>query len=136
MYSQNGYGTPFQGQQSYFQPGNNYVMPMIYGRMVNSEADIFPNQIPNDGSAAYFPSTDGTKIYMRAWQKDGQVMRVSYSLDRQPQQSSQSVDQQPSNQAPTRDTQMDKLTALVSQLAQSVIAMSDKFDKLEKSLTE
>ena len=132
----NNYGTPFQNP-GYVQPYNNYIMPMIYGRMVNSEADIFPNQIPNDGSAAYFPSTDGTKIYMRAWQKDGQVMRVSYSLDRQPQQQpSQSVDQQPSNQAPTQDTQMDKLTALVSQLAQSVIAMSDKFDKLEKSLTE
>lgn len=131
----NNYGTPFQNP-GYVQPYNNYIMPMIYGRMVNSEADIFPNQIPNDGSAAYFPSTDGTKIYMRAWQKDGQVMRVSYSLDNQivqQNQTNQQPSQQQNNQAPSQD---DQLVSVLTQLSQNMNAMMERLDKLEKSLTE
>lgn len=83
MGTANPFGRP---QQSYYQPVNmnTYAMPMVYGRMVNSEADILPNQIPNDGSASYFPSSDGSKIYFRAWQQDGTIMKKTYILTEEP----------------------------------------------------
>lgn len=130
MGTANPFGRP---QQSYYQPVNmnTYAMPMVYGRMVNSEADILPNQIPNDGSASYFPSSDGSKIYFRAWQQDGTIMKKTYILTEEPV--SQSVNAPA--QAP-QPQQNDQLTAVLSQLAQNMGVMAERFNSLEKALTE
>lgn len=135
MGTANPFGRP---QQSYYQPVNmnTYAMPMVYGRMVNSEADILPNQIPNDGSASYFPSSDGSKIYFRAWQQDGTIMKKTYILTEEPVAQPVNTPIQPQAQQAQQPQQNDQLTAVLSQLAQNMGVMAERFNSLEKALTE
>lgn len=145
-----GTANPFsRPQQSYYQPMNmnTYAMPMVYGKMVNSEADILPNQIPNDGSASYFPSSDGSKIYFRAWQQDGKIMSKTYILEdviassqmtQTPQnmavqpQTSQTQPQQPV----LPKVEENQLATVLTQLSNNMNLMADRLANLEKTFTE
>lgn len=140
-----GTANPFsRPQQSYYQPMNmnTYAMPMVYGKMVNSEADILPNQIPNDGSASYFPSSDGSKIYFRAWQQDGKIMSKTYILEdviasSQMTQTPQNMAVQPQNQQPVQQkTEENQLANVLAQLSNNMNLMADRLANLEKTLTE
>lgn len=134
---------PFQPNQRMYAPFNNniYAMPMVYGKMVNNENEILPQQIPNDGSMAYFPTSDGTRIYGRAWQADGKIMPVTYVLEQsvqQPQTTVQQMDmqipQQPVQQA-QQQTQPD-LAQVLTQVSKSMDLVAEKLTHLEKTLTE
>ena len=143
-----GTANPFsRPQQSYQQPMNmnTYAMPMVYGKMVNSEADILPNQIPNDGSASYFPSSDGSKIYFRAWQQDGKIMSKTYILEdviasSQMTQTPQNMAVQPQNaqiqQPVQKKTEENQLANVLAQLSNNMNLMADRLANLEKTLTE
>lgn len=143
-----GTANPFsRPQQSYYQPMNmnTYAMPMVYGKMVNSEADILPNQIPNDGSASYFPSSDGSKIYFRAWQQDGKIMSKTYILEdviasSQMTQTPQNMAVQPQTsqiQQPVQPkVEENQLTNVLTQLSNNMNLMADRLANLEKTLTE
>lgn len=143
-----GTANPFsRPQQSYYQPMNMnpYAMPMVYGKMVNSEADILPNQIPNDGSASYFPSSDGSKIYFRAWQQDGKIMSKTYILEdviasSQMTQTPQNMAVQPQNsqvgQPVQQKNEENQLTNVLTQLLNNMNLMADRLANLEKTLTE
>lgn len=143
-----GTANPFsRPQQSYYQPMNmnTYAMPMVYGKMVNSEADILPNQIPNDGSASYFPSSDGSKIYFRAWQQDGKIMSKTYILEdviasSQMTQTPQNMAVQPQNsqvgQPVQQKTEENQLANVLTQLSNNMNLMADRLANLEKTLTE
>lgn len=129
---------------------NIYQMPMIYGRMINSENDIYPNQIPNDGSMAYFPTADGTKVYARAWRPDGTIMPVTYVLDQSV--AMQNTMQQPQNQQmqfqqtqvqqqtqpvqQVQQSQQPDLSQVLTQVSQAINSMTEKLANLEKTLTE
>lgn len=143
-----GTANPFsRPQQSYYQPMNmnTYAMPMVYGKMVNSEADILPNQIPNDGSASYFPSSDGSKIYFRAWQQDGKIMSKTYILEdviasSQMTQTPQNMAVQPqtfqTQQPVQQKTEENQLANVLAQLLNNMNLMADRLANLEKTLTE
>lgn len=143
-----GTANPFsRPQQSYYQPMNmnTYAMPMVYGKMVNSEADILPNQIPNDGSASYFPSSDGSKIYFRAWQQDGKIMSKTYILEdviasSQMTQTPQNMAVQPQNsqvgQPVQQKTEENQLANVLAHLSNNMNLMADRLANLEKTLTE
>lgn len=143
-----GTANPFsRPQQSYYQPMNmnTYAMPMVYGKMVNSEADILPNQIPNDGSASYFPSSDGSKIYFRAWQQDGKIMSKTYILEdviasSQMTQTPQNMAVQPQTSQTQQPVQPkveeNQLTNVLTQLSNNMNLMADRLANLEKTLTE
>lgn len=143
-----GTANPFsRPQQSYYQPMNmnTYAMPMVYGKMVNSEADILPNQIPNDGSASYFPSSDGSKIYFRAWQQDGKIMSKTYILEdviasSQMTQTPQNMAAQPQNPQTQQPVQQkveeNQLANVLAQLSNNMNLMADRLANLEKTLTE
>lgn len=143
-----GTANPFsRPQQSYYQPMNmnTYAMPMVYGKMVNSEADILPNQIPNDGSASYFPSSDGSKIYFRAWQQDGKIMSKTYILEdviasSQMTQTPQNMAAQPQNSQVGQPVQPkveeNQLANVLAQLSNNMNLMADRLANLEKTLTE
>lgn len=53
----------------------------IMGRTVMSDADIAANDVPMNGSPAYFPRQDGTVIYARQWNPDGSITTVRYIPD-------------------------------------------------------
>lgn len=120
------YPAPYQGNQiNYgpFQPMNtqqqNVQQPQpqpqvlqISGRMVNSADDILPNEIPMDGRNCYFPSFDGSCIYVKAWNKNGKLDMVKYVLD--------TVEQTPKE----------------SQLEVMLNSINERLSKIEKTLTE
>ena len=67
---------PLQMQNPQPQP-----MPQSYGvagRLVASEQDIRPNDIPMDGSVSWFPQTDGGCIYAKQWMADGTIRTTKY----------------------------------------------------------
>lgn len=83
------YAQPYGAMQQYQQP---LQMPMggmqqpqqanfqrgITGRVVGAPTDIAPQELPMDGSVAYFPTQDGTAIFARALNPDFTVSMVKY----------------------------------------------------------
>lgn len=67
-----------------FQPYQtfNFQKP-INGRMVNDLAEITPQEVPMNGQPSWFPSNDGSCVYMRAWQPNGTIMTVRYVPEQQ-----------------------------------------------------
>lgn len=45
----------------------------IKGRMVQTENDILPGEVPMDGDYATFISSDLKQIFMKTWGKDGKI---------------------------------------------------------------
>ena len=113
--NQMGY-TPFQPmtaqQQNIQQTQPQPQVVQISGRMVNSADDILPNEVQMDGRNYYFPSFDGSCIYVKTWNKNGKLDMVKYVLD--------TVEQAPKE----------------SQLELMLNSINERLSKIEKSLTE
>lgn len=113
--NQMGY-TPFQPmtaqQQNIQQTQPQPQVVQISGRMVNSADDILPNEVQMDGRNYYFPSFDGSCIYVKVWNKNGKLDMVKYVLD--------TVEQTPKE----------------SQLELMLNSINERLSKIEKSLTE
>lgn len=62
---------------------------MLPGRFVNSDNDVYPNSIPNDGSIAVFPLNDFSAVYLKKWEPNGTITSVRYIPDVQPTQQTQ-----------------------------------------------
>lgn len=64
-------------QQSLQQP-----MPQqttgINGRVVQAVESINANEVPMDGSMAFFPKQDMSEIYVKGWNADGTIKTVVY----------------------------------------------------------
>ena len=70
---QNQYGQPVQNNpyasQTQAMPRQTYLK----GRVVNSDTDIRPNEVPMDGTASFFPRADGQVIYVKWWGNNGLI---------------------------------------------------------------
>lgn len=111
--NQMGY-TPFQpmtAQQQNVQQPQPQVL-QISGRMVNSADDIMPSEVQMDGRNYYFPSADGSCIYVKSWNKNGELVMVKYVLD--------TVEQTPKE---------NKLEIMLN-------SINERLSKIEKTLTE
>lgn len=54
-------------------------MPVgINGKVVPSVENITANDVPMDGSVAFFPRQDMTEIYAKSWNADGTIKTVVY----------------------------------------------------------
>lgn len=118
------YPAPYQGNQmgyALFQPmtaqqqnvQQSQSQPVqISGRIVNSADDIMPNEVLMDGRKYYFPSADGSCIYVKAWNKNGELVMVKYVLD--------TVEQTPKE----------------NQLEIMFNSINERLSKIEKTLTE
>lgn len=113
--NQMGY-TPFQPmtaqQQNVQQPQPQPQLVQISGRMVNSADDILPSEVQMDGRNYYFPSADGSCIYVKSWNKNGELTMVKYVLD--------TVEQTPKE---------NKLEIMFN-------SINERLSKIEKTLTE
>lgn len=107
----NGY-TPFQPMTAQQQTQPQPQIVQISGRMVNSADDILPNEVQMDGRNYYFPSFDGSCIYVKTWNKNGKLDMVKYVLD--------TVEQAPKE----------------SQLEVMLNSINERLSKIEKTLTE
>ena len=61
---------------------NQQAMPQqivgVNGRIVQAVETINPNEVPMDGSVAFFPKQDLTEIYAKSWNADGTIRTLTF----------------------------------------------------------
>jgi hypothetical protein len=71
----------FQSQEQ-IQPQIQQPMPQqiagINGRIVQAVENINANEVPMDGSMAFFPKQDMSEIYVKGWNADGTIKTIVY----------------------------------------------------------
>lgn len=69
-----------QVNSTYFPPATQQpVYPKyIPGHIVNTIAEVVPNDVPMNGSISVFPTSDGQNIFTKAWNADGTISTVRY----------------------------------------------------------
>lgn len=81
-----------QPMQTYTSPSNHPVNRSIFGRIVTSENDITPNEVPMDGTVSLFPMADYSKIFAKQWNPDGTIKTTVFVME---------VPQEESSRTPT-----------------------------------
>lgn len=66
---------PMASYQRYQQPEPTQG---ISGRVVQAVETINPNEVPMDGSVAFFPKQDLTEIYAKSWNADGTIRTLTF----------------------------------------------------------
>lgn len=66
---------PMANYQRYQQPEPTQG---ISGRVVQAVETINPNEVPMDGSVAFFPKQDLTEIYAKSWNADGTIHTLTF----------------------------------------------------------
>ena len=85
------YGVPgFQPQtmqqmvgQGYSPTPSFHPQPGISGRVVTSPGEIQVQEVPTDGTVAWFPATDGSCVWGKRWTPDGSIQTVRYVAEAQ-----------------------------------------------------
>lgn len=67
---------PMSQPQTYSNQPSNPVP--VRGRVIKTETDISPRDVPMDGFASYFPADDGSCIYVKFWDKDGKIQTQKF----------------------------------------------------------
>lgn len=80
--------TPYGQYPMYQQPQPFQPMPQtqaqpkpfspITGRVVNSLDEITVQEVPTDGTVAWFPSADGSCVYGKRWTPDGNITTMRF----------------------------------------------------------
>ena len=74
---------PMYQQPQPFQPmSQTQAQPKpfspITGRVVNSLDEITVQEVPTDGTVAWFPSADGSCVYGKRWTPDGNITTMRF----------------------------------------------------------
>lgn len=85
------YGVPgFQPQTMQQMVGQGYSpappfhpQPGISGRVVTSPGEIQVQEVPTDGTVAWFPAADGSCVWGKRWTPDGSISTVRYVAEAQ-----------------------------------------------------
>lgn len=137
-YSQQGlypqqYGNyaPYQQmQQQRFQPQEQYPVLQnqqaigLNGRIVQVVENINANEVPMDGSMAFFPKQDLSEIYVKGWNADGTIKTIVYK----PQIDNKSV------QAVNTSLDTEKLKIDLSE--QVTVGIMQRFDDLSAKIEQ
>lgn len=94
----------------------------IVGKIVNDFSELTANDVPMNGSAAFFPKADGSELQVRSWTANGTIQTIVYRPV------------QPENQSEgTNIPQMDfnALNEDVRALREDILA---RLDSIEKSV--
>lgn len=130
-------------QQSLQQPvagapmslANQQAMPQqiagINGRVVQTVENINANEVPMDGSMAFFPKQDMSEIYVKGWNADGTIKTIVYKPYTAPKDN-QTVNSM-SNAENAKFTLSDESTQLFlnkfEELSEKIGQLEDRFDK-------
>ena len=136
-YSQQGlypqqYGNyaPYQQIQQRFQPQEQYPVMQnqqaigLNGRIVQAVENINANEVPMDGSMAFFPKQDLSEIYVKGWNADGTIKTIVYK----PQIDNKSV------QAVNTSLDTEKLKIDLSE--QATAGIMQRFDDLSAKIEQ
>lgn len=81
----NPFSSPFQTQAygAGMYPQINYsptpsLRHVIPGMTINNIDEVYPSDVPTDGSMAVFPKNDGSCIYVRYWTADGKIVTKTF----------------------------------------------------------
>lgn len=85
------YGVPgFQPQtmqqmvgQGYSPAPSFHPQPGISGRVVTSPGEIQVQEVPTDGTVAWFPAANGSCVWGKRWTPDGSISTVRYVAEAQ-----------------------------------------------------
>lgn len=69
---------PMDNSQYQAQPQSQSSTPTLVGRHIQDISEIKPIEVPMDGTATYFPTVDGSAIYLKYWDQDGQIKGIRY----------------------------------------------------------
>lgn len=129
-YPQYGYNPYFQ-QPRMQQPQIEQVQPVnqlqqqmpcgVNGRVVQSVEMITANDVPMDGSAAFFPMQDMSAILAKSWNADGTIKTVIFK---------------PINETAPQSEIQNKENLKFDLSEGTVAAFMDRFDELSKRLEQ
>lgn len=111
-------------------PGN------LPGYYVSSEDDIVLEDIKMDGSISFFPSKDLSKIYIRQWNKQGDLEGLTYVLQ-QPEAAKVAEPipvPKPVEQPPQQDVLVQTLTSLNNGLAQAFGQLGETLQGMQAAI--
>ena len=69
------YQQAYQPQMTQYQ--QKQLSP-ITGRIVSNAEEIMVQEVPTDGSIAWFPSADGSCVYGKRWTPDGNITTLRF----------------------------------------------------------
>lgn len=69
---------PIQQPVQQMQHPNLPVQTGVNGRIVTAVEQITANDVPMDGSMAFFPKQDLSEIYVKGWSADGTIKTIVY----------------------------------------------------------
>lgn len=116
--------------------------PTLPGYFVDSEDDIIVKDVPMDDSISYFPTRDLQKIYIRQWNKRGNLECLTYVLEPEPRPlpapEPPPVQQEPSPEmtmiADTLTSLNNGLAATFGQFGNVLQSMQQKLDGVEQQI--
>lgn len=130
-------------QQSLQQPVAGMQMPLtnqqampqqpagINGRIVQAVENINANEVPMDGSMAFFPKQDLSEIYVKGWNANGTINTIVYKPYTAPKDN-QTVNSMV-NTENAKFTLSDESTQLFlnkfEELSEKIGQLEDRFDK-------
>ena len=119
---------PMASYQRYQQPEPTQG---ISGRVVQAVETINPNEVPMDGSMAFFPKQDMSEIYVKGWNADGTINTIVYKPYTAPKDN-QTVNSM-ANTENAKFTLSDESTQLFlnkfEELSEKIGQLEDRFDK-------
>ena len=128
---------PYQQiQQQRFQPQEQYQAMQnqqaigLNGRIVQVVENINANEVPMDGSMAFFPKQDLSEIYVKGWNADGTIKTIVYKPYTAPKDNQTNS---MSNAENAKFTLSDESTQLFlnkfEELSEKIGQLEDRFDK-------
>lgn len=70
---------PMQNIQRFQQPQQQeQIQQGIFGKVVQSQDSIVANDVPMNGSVAFFPKSDLSEIYAKQWSADGTISTMVF----------------------------------------------------------
>lgn len=125
----------FQPQEQIQQSQVQQTIPQqiigINGRVVQAVENINANEVPMDGSMAFFPKQDMSEIYVKGWNADGTIRTIVYKPYTDPKDN-QTVNSM-ANIENAKFTLSDESTQLFlnkfEELSEKIGQLEDRFDK-------
>ncbi len=124
-----------QMQQQRFQPQEQYPAIQnqqaigLNGRIVQVVENINANEVPMDGSMAFFPKQDLSEIYVKGWNADGTIKTIVYK----PQIDNKSV-QAVNTSLDTEKLKIDLSEQVTAGIMQRFDDLSAKIEQLENKV--
>lgn len=125
----------YQPQEQIQQPQVQQTIPQqiigINGRIVQALENINANEVPMDGSMAFFPKQDLSEIYVKGWNANGTINTIIYKPYTAPKDN-QAVNSM-TNTENAKFTLSDESTQLFlnkfEELSEKIGQLEDRFDK-------